>query len=49
MCRPTSGATSFSDERAIRRTAVQWRVPIITTTMTMAMPGYANTLRIMSR
>jgi carbamoyl-phosphate synthase large subunit len=28
---PTSGATSFSDERAIRRTAVQWRVPIITT------------------
>ncbi len=28
---PTSGATSFSDERAIRRTAVSWRVPIITT------------------
>jgi carbamoyl-phosphate synthase large subunit len=28
---PTSGATSFSDERAIRRTAVAWRVPIITT------------------
>lgn len=28
---PTSGATSFSDERAIRRTAVTWRVPIITT------------------
>jgi len=28
---PTSGATSFSDERAIRRTAVNWRVPIITT------------------
>jgi carbamoyl-phosphate synthase large subunit len=28
---PTSGATSFSDERAIRRTAVMWRVPIITT------------------
>jgi carbamoyl-phosphate synthase large subunit len=28
---PTSGATSFSDERAIRRTAISWRVPIITT------------------
>jgi carbamoyl-phosphate synthase large subunit len=28
---PTSGATAFSDERAIRRPAVQWRVPIITT------------------
>ncbi len=28
---PTSGATSFSDERAIRRTAVTWRVPILTT------------------
>jgi carbamoyl-phosphate synthase large subunit len=28
---PTSGATAFSDEQAIRRTAVSWRVPIITT------------------
>jgi carbamoyl-phosphate synthase large subunit len=28
---PTSGATSFSDERAIRRTAITWRVPLITT------------------
>jgi len=27
----TAGAHSFSDERAIRRTAVQWRVPCITT------------------
>ncbi|MCC7157484.1 MAG: carbamoyl-phosphate synthase large subunit, partial [Bryobacterales bacterium] len=27
----TTGAHSFSDERAIRRTAVQWRVPCITT------------------
>ncbi len=28
---PTSGATAFSDEQSIRRTAVSWRVPIITT------------------
>ena len=27
----TTGAYSFSDERAIRKTAVAWRVPIITT------------------
>jgi carbamoyl-phosphate synthase large subunit len=27
----TTGAHSFSDERAIRRTALQWRVPCITT------------------
>jgi len=27
----TSGAHSFSGERAIRRTAVSWRVPCITT------------------
>jgi len=27
----TTGAYSFSDEQAIRRTAVAWRVPIITT------------------
>ncbi len=27
----TTGAHSFSDERAIRRTAVQWRIPCITT------------------
>jgi carbamoyl-phosphate synthase large subunit len=28
---PTSGATAFSDERTIRKTAISWRVPIITT------------------
>ncbi len=27
----TTGAHSFSDERAIRRSAVTWRVPCITT------------------
>jgi carbamoyl-phosphate synthase large subunit len=27
----TTGANSFSDERAIRRSAVTWRVPCITT------------------